>query len=176
MYIYVIFFFYLITTFNLSFDYFFRECFVKELRLIIMNYWFICLNDNLSLISLSTKWRLQMCFFVQTFPFEKHFIQSNKLSFIKLKLYLSKYKIKFKENSKNKRCSTPIKSYSVFSPVDALDPPAQVLTDVHGERVIVQLVHLLQVLTVEHLELAPLRHLLGRLSSFMTLSLSTLGF
>lgn len=85
-------------------------------------------------------------------------------------------KIKLKENSKNKRCSMLIKSDSVFSPVDALDPPAQVLTDVHGERVIVQLVHLLQVLTVEHLELAPLRHLLGKQSSFMSLSLSTHDF
>ena len=52
-------------------------------------------------------------------------------------------------------------------PVDALDPPAQVLADVHGERVIVQLVHLLQVLTVQHLELAPLRHLLVDKSSYM---------
>lgn len=47
-------------------------------------------------------------------------------------------------------------------PVNALDPPAQILTDVHGEHVIIQLVHLLQVLTVQHLELAPLRHLLGK--------------
>lgn len=46
-------------------------------------------------------------------------------------------------------------------PVDALDPLAQVLPDVHGEGVVVQLVHLLQVLTVQHLKLAPLRHLLG---------------
>lgn len=46
--------------------------------------------------------------------------------------------------------------FAVFLPVDALDPPAQVLTDVHGERVIVELVHLLQVLTVQHLELTPL--------------------
>lgn len=44
-------------------------------------------------------------------------------------------------------------------PVDALDPPAQVLADVHGERVIVELVHLFQVLAIQHLELAPLRHL-----------------
>lgn len=46
--------------------------------------------------------------------------------------------------------------FAVFLPVDALDPPAQVLTDVHGERVVVELVHLLQVLTVQHLELTPL--------------------
>lgn len=52
-----------------------------------------------------------------------------------------------------------------FLPVDALDPPAQVLPDVHGEGVIVQLVHLLQVLTVQHLQLAPLRHLLATSSS-----------
>lgn len=48
------------------------------------------------------------------------------------------------------------RSCAAFSPVDALDPPAQVLADVHGEHVVVQLVHLLQVLTVQHLELAPL--------------------
>lgn len=44
-------------------------------------------------------------------------------------------------------------------PVDAFDPPAQVLADVHGERVIVELVHLFQVLAIQHLQLAPLRHL-----------------
>lgn len=44
-------------------------------------------------------------------------------------------------------------------PVDALDPPAQVLADVHGERVIIELVHLFQVLAIQYLELAPLRHL-----------------
>lgn len=54
-----------------------------------------------------------------------------------------------------------------FSPVDAFDPPAQVLSDIHGEGVVVQLVHLLQVLTVQHLKLAPLRHLLENKSSFI---------
>lgn len=44
-------------------------------------------------------------------------------------------------------------------PVDALDPLAQVLADVHGEGVVVELVHLFQVLAIQHLELAPLRHL-----------------
>lgn len=56
---------------------------------------------------------------------------------------------------------------TVFLPVDALDPPAQVLTDVHGERVVIKLVHLLEVFAVQHLELAPLRHLLVKSKSFM---------
>jgi len=47
-----------------------------------------------------------------------------------------------------------------FLPVNAFDPLAQILSDVHGEGVIVELVHLLQVLAVQHLKLAPLRHLL----------------
>lgn len=55
---------------------------------------------------------------------------------------------------------SPDSTYVEFLPVNALDPPAQILPDVHGKHVIIQLVHLLQVLTVQHLELAPLRHLL----------------
>lgn len=47
---------------------------------------------------------------------------------------------------------------SVLLPVDALDPSAQILSDVHGEGVVIQLVHLLQVFAVQHLKLAPLRH------------------
>jgi len=46
-----------------------------------------------------------------------------------------------------------------FSPVNAFYPLAEVLANVHGEGVVIQLVHLLQVLTVELLKLVPLRHL-----------------
>uniref|UniRef100_A0A0E9R7S1 Uncharacterized protein n=1 Tax=Anguilla anguilla TaxID=7936 RepID=A0A0E9R7S1_ANGAN len=43
-------------------------------------------------------------------------------------------------------------------PVLAFDPLAEVLTDLHGEGVIVQLVNLLQVLRVHLLQTVPLSH------------------
>lgn len=58
------------------------------------------------------------------------------------------------------------KNKSIFNarflhlPVNAFNPSAQVLSDVHGEGVVVQLVHLLQVFTFQHLKLAPLSHFL----------------
>lgn len=70
-----------------------------------------------------------------------------------------------------KACQThhtpsPHITFEGFLPVNALDPPAQILTNVHRKHVIIQLVHLLQVLTVQHLELAPLRHLLVKWGGF----------
>lgn len=75
--------------------------------------------------------------------------------------------IKDKHTDNKDKKSNLSNTFLIFLPVNTLNPPAQVLSDVHREGVIIQLVHLLQVLAVQHLKLAPLRHLLENKCSFM---------